>query len=144
MSTIVRAAPSAAVTQTLGTLSILDARVTALEQLLVGRTVAVPLLGFGLANGATFTSEPVDTSQPLLGTLATSAVFTASSDGTFTAKMQAAADGITWSDQVTYTITTAGGLSSTSGTNAPAARYIRFVITATAAQTGMNAKVVLS
>ena len=110
-----------------------------------GGPAYVTLLGAALANGVIFTSEAYDRDVPFPGRSFVSVRLQITADATYTAKLQTSPEGGVWTDSVTYTVVTSNGSSTVDATITPSVRFVRWVITATAAgMTSMNAKAVLS
>ncbi len=110
-----------------------------------GGPVTLTLLGAPLGNGATFTSDPYDRDAPFPGLSYATVRLKISANATYTAKMQTSPDATTWTDALTYTVATSGGTSTVDQTTTPSVRYVRWVITATAAgMTTMSTKVVFA
>jgi hypothetical protein len=106
-----------------------------------GGPAVIILLRAPLANGAVFTSGWYDRDAPFPGRSFVTARLQVTSDVAFTAKLQTSSDMVTATDALTYTV--AG--NATDQEHTPAARYVMWVITATAAgMTTMDAKAVLS
>jgi hypothetical protein len=106
-------------------------------------TIELPVPALG--NAAVFRSPEITRQQGWPEDRYSTMRLQASGNAAYTAKMQASADGTTWTDAFTHTVTASAGTYSIDQTVVPQAKHTRWVFTATAAgMSALTAKVVLA